>query len=285
LSHAANPLPLLIDGDVYRVFFSGRDADNRSSVGAVDIDIVERKVIHVHRQPFFEHGPEFSFYADGVSIGNCYHVAGKQYMLFMGWQTPRGGHWRGDIGRLVVRSDFSLELDSDIPFMASDEVDPISLSYPWVIEAEGGGFSMWYGSTSTWDAGNGEMVHTINFASSLDGHHWVREGLAVPYELGKAQAFSRPSVVRDALGAFEMWFSYRSGAGQKYRIGSAVSKDGKAWELALDNSGIDVSDDGWDSEMIEYPFVFDHKGRRYMLYNGNGYGKTGFGLAVLSREQ
>ncbi len=78
-----------------------------------------------------------------------------------------------------------------------------------------------------------------------------------------------------------MWFSYRSGAGEKYRIGHAVSKDGKAWKLALKEVGIDVSADGWDSGMIEYPFVFDHKGQRYMLYNGNGYGKTGFGLAVL----
>ena len=50
------------------------------------------------------------------------------------------------------------------------------------------------------------------------------------------------------------------------------------------NSGIDVSDDGWDSEMICYPFVFDHKGERYMLYNGNDYGKTGFGLAILENK-
>jgi len=35
--------------------------------------------------------------------------------------------------------------------------------------------------------------------------------------------------------------------------------------------------------MIEYPYVFEHKGERYMLYNGNGYGKTGIGIAVLER--
>ena len=284
LSHAANPLPVLIDGDVYRIFFSGRDADNRSSVGAVDVDVVKRKVILEHSQPFFENGLEGSFFADGVSIGNCYEVDGKRYMLFMGWQTQQGGHWRGDVGRLVVKLDLTLELDGDIPFMASDEVDPISLSYPWVLENKGGGFSMWYGSTTTWDAGNGEMVHAINFASSADGHHWIREGLAVPYVLGIAQAFSRPTVTRDAQGEYDMWFSYRGGTGEKYRIGHAVSKDGKAWKLALNKVGIDVSADGWDSEMIEYPFVFDHKGQRYMLYNGNGYGKTGFGLAILAHE-
>ena len=37
----------------------------------------------------------------------------------------------------------------------------------------------------------------------------------------------------------------------------------------------------WDSEMICYPYVFEHKDDLYMLYNGNDYGKTGFGLAVL----
>ena len=78
-----------------------------------------------------------------------------------------------------------------------------------------------------------------------------------------------------------MWFSYRSGSGEKYRIGYATSENGANWKLDLDNAGITVSATGWDSEMIEYPFVFDHEGSRYMLYNGNGYGRTGFGLAVI----
>ncbi len=284
LTHAANPLPVLIDGDVYRIFYSGRDAENRSSVGAVDVDIVKRQVIQEHSKPFFENGPQGSFYADGVSIGNCYECDGKRYMLFMGWQSPEGRHWRGDVGRLLVKPDLTLELDTNIPFMDSDDVDPISLSYPWVCETENGGFVMWYGSTTAWDAGNGEMLHVINFATSLDGHHWVRQGIALPYELGIAQAFSRPTVARNAQGGYQMWFSFRSGKDEKYRIGYAESKDGKAWDLALNEVGIDVSVDGWDSEMIEYPFVFDHKGQRYMLYNGNGYGRTGFGLAVLGEN-
>lgn len=284
LSHAANPLPVYLDGDIYRVFFSGRDCNNRSSVGAVDVDVVRREVVREHQQPFFEHGPAGSFYADGVSIGNCYTVDGVRYMLFMGWQTSRDRHWRGDIGRLIVNPDLTLHLDGNSSFMESDENDPISLSYPWVLENEAGGYRMWYGSTRTWDAGNGEMLHVINFASSTDGHHWCREGLAIPYKLGLAQAFSRPTVVKKPYGHYEMWFSYRNGSGQQYRIGYALSEDGAKWELALDSVGIDVSDTGWDSEMIEYPFVFDHRGQRYMLYNGNGYGKTGFGLAVLSNE-
>lgn len=282
ISHAANPLPIHLDGNVYRVFFSGRDESHRSSVGAVDIDIIQRKVVSEHYLPFFSHGPVGSFFADGVSIGNCYEVNSVRYMLFMGWQSPENGHWRGDIGRLIVTPELTLELDTLEPFMGCDLIDPISLSYPWVQARKSGGFNMWYGSTFTWDAGNGEMLHVIQHAFSDDGQHWRRTGLAVPYELGRAQAFSRPTVVQNQEGFFEMWFSYRSGSGEKYRIGYATSDDGLTWTLKLDKTGITVSDSGWDSEMIEYPFVFDHAGDRYMLYNGNGYGRTGFGLAIWS---
>lgn len=284
ISHAANPLPVLIEGNKYRVFFSGRDAQNRSSVGAVDIDIVKREIIREHRVPFFEHGPEGSFYADGVSIGNCYEVNGVQYMLFMGWQNPKDGHWRGDIGRLILKPELTLELDSEEPLMSSNAIDPISLSYPWVLKNEYGGYSMWYPSTRMWDAGNGEMLAVINFASSADGHHWHRHGLSVPYQMGVAQAFSRPSVLGSPDEGYEMWFSYRGGSSQKYRIGYAISDLGEEWTLKLDETGIDVSADGWDSEMIEYPFVFEHKGDRYMLYNGNGNGETGFGVARLETK-
>lgn len=285
ISHAANPLAVLLGGDVYRVFFSGRDNQNRSSVGFVDVDIVAREVVYIHRNPVFEFGPEGSFYSHGVSIGNCYEADGQRYILFMGWQYPAGGHWRGDIGRLVMEPDYSLHLDSDEPFMAADVADPVSLSYPWVMPDDDSNFRMWYGSTVSWDAGNGEMLHVINQAKSKDGHHWVRNGLAVPYALGIAQAFSRPTVIREPDGEYHMWFSYRSGSGETYRIGYASSSDGDKWALRLEETGIDVSPSGWDSEMIEYPFVFDHNGVRYMLYNGNGNGKTGFGLAILEERR
>jgi hypothetical protein len=279
-SHAANPLAIPLEGDVYRVFFSGRDEQNRSSVGFVDVDIVKRTIRYIHTKPVFEHGPENSFYSHGVSIGNWYEADGDRYVLFMGWQCPKPGHWRGDIGRLRLNNNFSMELDSVGPFMGSDATDHVSLSYPWVLQ-ERDQYRMWYGSTVTWNAGNGEMLHVINHAKSVNGHEWNRLGLAVPYELGVAQAFSRPTVIADQDG-YHMWFSYRSGKpGQKYRIGYAYSKFGENWELHLADAGIDPSESGWDSEMIEYPFVFDHKGQRFMLYNGNGHGQTGFGLAAL----
>ena len=277
LTHAANPLPVHREGHIYRVFYSGRDSQNRSSVGAVDIDIVRCEVLNELPEPAFAHGPEGSFYADGVSCGNCYLVGGVRYMLFMGWQSPPDRHWRGDIGRLVVGADLSLRLDGDAPFLSCDDVDPISLSYPWVMDC-GDGFRMWYGSTLSWDAGNGEMLHVINQAKSADGANWERLGAALPRQLGIAQAFSRPTVVGNEASGYQMWFSYRGGKGTRYRIGYATSADGGRWVLRLADAGIGVSDLRWDSDMIEYPFVFDHKGEWLMLYCGNSYGRTGFGI-------
>lgn len=285
ISHAANPLAVPLEGDVYRVFYSGRDAHNRSSVGAVDIDIVARKTVHEHDAPIFQSGPAGSFYADGVSIGNCYQAGnGKRYILFMGWQNSDGKHWRGDVGRLCLRDDLTLELSQNTPFMGADQIDPISLSYPWVHVASPEHFQMWYGSTHSWEAGNGEMLHVLNYATSQDGQTWDRKGLGVPYKIGIAQAFSRPTVAAHPEGGLEMWYSYRGAPGPRYRIGYARAQDSETWSLMHDGAGIDVSKSGWDSDMIEYPFVFDHAGARYMLYNGNGHGRTGFGLAVLYRD-
>ncbi|MBN1187427.1 MAG: hypothetical protein JXB49_34440 [Bacteroidales bacterium] len=284
LSHASNPLAVKIEGDLYRIFYSGRDSRNRSSVGFVDIDICERKIIHFKNDPIVEHGPEGSYYSHGISIGNILEIKEYKYMLFMAWQIRPGEHWRGDIGRLYLDDQLNLHIIDKEPFFSMDAPDPISLSYPFVMKMENNEYYMWYGSTITWDAGNSEMLHVINYAKSTDGITWHRKGVALPFKLGLAQAFSRPCVIGNSIDGFHMWFSYRGSVHSKYRIGHAYSSDGDSWKLKLDDAGIDVSSTGWDSEMIEYPFVFDHKGERYMLYNGNEYGLTGFGLAILEQD-
>ncbi|HWB62995.1 MAG TPA: hypothetical protein VG603_05735, partial [Chitinophagales bacterium] len=76
---------------------------------------------------------------------------------------------------------------------------------------------------------------------------------------------------------------YRVNASQGYKIGLAVSKDGISWDKRYDETGITPSAEGWDSAMIEYPHVFEHGGYYYMLYNGNGFGKDGFGYAIMRK--
>jgi hypothetical protein len=106
---------------------------------------------------------------------------------------------------------------------------------------------------------------------------WKRDGrVCLDFATPDEHAFGRPCVVRDADGMYRMWYSVRGAA---YRIGYAESRDGLAWSRMDARAGIDVSAEGFDSEMIEYPVVFDRQDRRFMMYNGNGYGFSGIGLA------
>ena len=74
-----------------------------------------------------------------------------------------------------------------------------------------------------------------------------------------------------------MYFCYRQADGfrtnkdRTYRIGYAWSKDLTDWERNDGKAGIDISKEGWDSEMIEYAAVIPFKDKYYMFYNGNNY--------------
>lgn len=277
LTHASNPVAVNLNDDIYRIYYSGRDSRNRSSVSYLDINIETLDIISDEKRVVLKFGSEDSFYSHGVTIGDYWTQGGKKYMGFMGWQHRGDEHWRGDIGK------FDLEDYSVSKVLGINDVDKISLSYPCVIK-EGEEYKMWYGSTISWDSDSidQEMIHTINYATSQEGIKWNPQGVAIPWRLNEAQAFSKPTIIRDSSG-YRMWYSYRKGDGSKYKIGYSYSKDGIVWDRQ--ESNLKSSLIGWDSEMVCYPYVFLHKGKTYMLYNGNRFGKYGFGLAISENKE
>jgi hypothetical protein len=54
LTHASNPLAMHLEGDTYRIFYSGRDSENRSSVSYVDYDIEKQKVVNDYKKTIAE---------------------------------------------------------------------------------------------------------------------------------------------------------------------------------------------------------------------------------------
>jgi hypothetical protein len=278
LTHASNPLPLHLDGDVYRIFYNGRNPDNKSSVSYVDINIITYEIVNDPKTPILTYGDKNSFYSHGISIGNVFSYKEESYIGFMGWQIRDNNHWRGDLGKFEIKRSLA-----STPSMLLDKSsqDPISTSYPYVVK-EGNLYKMWYGSTINWTSENGEMIHVLKYAESFDTKTWVNHQLALPYIIGKAQAFSRPTLLK-INNTWNMWYSYRSGDGTLYRIGHATSNNGKTFNLNP-TPNLTTSPSGWDSEMVCYPYVFRHQNKIYMLYNGNDHGKEGFGLAVLKNK-
>ncbi len=277
LTHVANPVAKYLHDDIFRVYFSARDREDRSSLSYVDIDIFTKEISQLPTGTTFKYGDLNNFYSHGVSIGNIYKIQNREFMGFMGWQIQKNTHWRGDIGRVKIEDD-EISLTPKEPFISCDKEDKVSLSYPWIMR-DNNIYKMWYGSTISWTSSNSEMIHVIKYATSKDGENWQKHGLAIPYKIGVAQAFSRPSIIKNEKG-YHMWYSYRSGDGSKYKIGYSHSSDALKWTYT-EESTLQKSQKGWDSEMVCYPFVFIHKKSTYMLYNGNEHGKSGFGLAIL----
>jgi len=278
-THAANPIATFLSNGLTRIYFSCRDSINRSSVGFIDLDLDKpTEIIAISGNPVLSPGEKGLFDDSGVSPACLLATNEKTFFYFLGWNLCKTVPWRNRIGLDIYdKNTRRFKRQSPAPIMDRCDCDPYTVSYPFVIY-EDGMFRMWYGSHISWGDENKEMEHVMKYAESEDGIHWQRDGvICINFKSPDEYAISRPCVIKDG-DTYKMWFSYR---GAKYRIGYAESADGIKWERKDEEVGIDVSPSGWDSEMIEYPFVFDHKGKRYMLYNGNGYGKTGFGLAVL----
>lgn len=284
-THASNPVPVLISGDTYRIFFNARDFANRSSVGAIDFNLADLEVLTVYDKPFITYGEKETFFSEGISLGNFFKFKNKKFLSFMGWKTYDDKSWRGEIGILTLKNDFSVDKIYDEPIIKIDKkFDPISMSYPWMMEVSHEHLFAWYGSTIGYDKKNHEMIHKIHGAYSENVMTWKKLGKVTIDSHKLYQMYSRPCVVMDETGKYELWFSAKSGPTNSYRIEYAKSSDAKNWKLSNTPIDLTVSEKGWDSEMIEYPYVFWHKEKKYLLYNGNDYGKTGFGIAEIIHE-
>lgn len=283
VSHAANPVAEKIKGDLFRIYFSARDERNRSSIGSIVIDLNEPgKVIQEDEQPVLGPGELGMFDDSGASIGCIVRFCEARYLYYMGWNLAVTVPWKNAIGLAISeREGEPFKRYSTFPIVPLSEVDPYTISYPWVT-IENGIFRMWYGSNLKWGARKEDMLHVLKYAESEDGINWKRDNrIVIDSESEAEYAICKPCVLKDG-DRYRMWFSSR---GHRYRIHQAESADGITWMRLGQDAGIDVSPQGWDEDMIEYPCVFDHKGRRYLLYCGSDYGKTGFGLAVLEDPQ
>lgn len=287
-SHASVPFVVEVDGDLVTVFFSSRDHDNVSAICSLKFDITSLKVVELGREPVLSKGKLGTFDDSGV-MGMCVLRDGDATRLYyVGWNLGVTVPFRNAIGVAKKEKNDSLfKREFDGPIIDRTRDEPHFTASNCVLLDEDV-YKIWYLSCTGWSKdGEGKPVHNyhIKYAESVDGINWKREGkVAIDYKDDFEYAISVPRVMKDK-DCYRMWFSSRATKKEPtYRIRYAESLDGIHWNRLADPAGLSPSANGWDSEMVCYPFVFDHGVDRYMLYNGNGYGKTGFGLAVLEHQ-
>ena len=264
--------------DLIKIFFTPRDCESRSELRYFILNITTLEIVSISEK-LFSYGPIGAFDDSGVVACSIVPHNGKKYVFYQGWSLSVTVPSITAIGVALMDKDDKVHRIGEGPILSRSLYEPYSCASPSVIFDEGK-FKMWYASMDKWEQGSEGLKHfyDIKYAESLDGLNWNRFGKGViSYQNKVEYAFGRPNVIKEN-GIYKMWYCYR---GNAYRIGYAESIDGINWNRMDELAGIDISEKGWDDQMIEYPTVFNVKNQRYMLYNGNEFGKTGIGLAKL----
>lgn len=284
-SHASYPTAIVRTDGLVDVYFSVRDASNRSSLARTTISVAPDRFVIVSEPegPFLEPGRRGAFDADGVTVGCVVQDGDRILAYYLGWTIGISVPFTNFIGLAIADGENSkFRRYAEAPIVGRSEANPLTVGYPWVMRHETG-YRMWFGSHLLWGGQGLEMEHVVKMARSSDGLEWTQDKRTViPLQSAKDPAefaVSRPTVAREKDGSYSMWYARRR---PHYEIGYAHSTDGENWTRNDKMLTFDGEPEEWEKAEQTYPCVFDVGGYRYMLYNGNGYGGTGFGLAVLT---
>jgi predicted GH43/DUF377 family glycosyl hydrolase len=271
------PTPEKITKSIYKIYYSGRDMENRSHIGFAILDLSEPiRVLEYANEPIVSPGDLGCFDDNGVTPSCVIDINGAKYLYYIGWNP--GSTVRVHLfGGLAISRDGGKTFNrwSRAPVVERSRTDPFLNTAPWVVPYKDQ-YRMYYVSGTGWQ--NQDLPrYNIKIGFSDDGKEWQREGhVCIDFADASENALARPYVIFEE-GVWKMWFAHK---GEAYRLGYAESEDGLVWERNDECVGLTVSKGGFDSEMVEYAAVLKHNGRRYMFYNGNNYGHDGIGLAV-----
>lgn len=291
-SHASLPVADGTSDEALRIYFGTRDARGRSHTSFVEVDAARpEKILYLHDRPLLALGNLGTFDDSGIMPSWIVNHDGRKYLYYIGWNPQVTVSYRLAIG-LAVSEDGgrSFTRISEGPICDRSIDEPYFNTAPCVLR-DAGLWRMWYVSCTGWEVidGHPEPRYHVKYAESPDGISWRKTGIVcIDYD-ERTDAIGRPCVFKDG-SLYRMIFSFRSVRGYRsdptrsYRFGYAESEDGLRWTRRDDEVGLRTSESGWDSEMVEYCHLWRDENRSYLFYNGNGFGRTGIGYAVLEEE-
>lgn len=268
--------------DHIKIYATGRCKENISRIGLINYDIEKLKIISIDKQPLFDIGSPGCFDERGVSYPWIVDQGETKYMYYVGWVSGGLVRFQNFTG-LAYSKDQGKNYRRYIrtPILDRTDSEPIGTGSCAVLFTNNK-WQLWYTSFVQWKKIDNQLFHYyhIKYAESEDGINWKRGGVvAIDFKNDRENTIGKPMVLIED-GKYKMYYSFRS-IDSLYRIGYAESPDGINWQRLDEQLDFDVSAEGWDSEMVEYAYIFNYKSKQYMIYNGNDFGKTGLGLAVL----
>lgn len=278
---ALQPTPLLLDPDTIRVFVGMRDGNGVSRVGFVDVSAHNpRSVLRVCERPALDTGIPGAFDENGVVPCAVIEVQDRLYLYYAGYQLGRKVRFYVFSG-LAVSDDRGISFQRVTHVPITDRTDEgMFFRVIHSIICENGRWRVWYGAGSVFDSGVQKSLprYDVYYMESDSFLTFPTRGKVAVKAVGDEHRIGRPFVFR-THGPFFMFYGIGTEA-TPYRLGYAVSHNGTDWERK-DDLDLEFSARGWDSEMIAYPAVIRAQGNIFLFYNGNSYGRDGFGYAVL----
>ena len=297
IGFAQSPQTIVFD-DFIRIYFSIRKKDKNknflSHVQYVDFEFDMKTIRKISNHSVISLGKLGCFDEHGIMPMNVLPVKDKIYAYTNGWSRRVSVPVETCIGFAVSEDNGeTFQRIGDGPILSASNNEALLVGDPFVQIYEDV-FHMWYLFGLGWKEklkGNPERIYKIGHATSLDGINWKKEeGLQIISDkLGEDECQALPTVIHHKK-IYHMYFCYRNAFDfrtnkkNSYRIGYAFSNDLINWTRDDENSGINITENEWDSDMQCYPHLFNAKNKIYLLYNGNEFGKNGFGIAELVKN-
>lgn len=277
--------------DRLRIYYSQR-IDNKSYPMFFETDKNDpAKIINESKNPLLPLGNLGTFDQAGVMPTEIVTHNNKKYLYYIGWSNRKDVPYFNTIGLAISEDDGNnFKKFSTGPVFGCSYKEP---GYTGTIKIliENNIWKAWYLSCRKWEEINGiiEPFYDIKYAESTNGVDWEPHNITCIHMDEDFAGISQASVIKKN-NKYYMWFSarssidYRINTKKSYKIYNAISEDGIVWKYDK-NACVTASDSGWDSVMVEYPYVIERKNDYCMFYNGNGFGKEGIGIAKIEKNK
>lgn len=286
LHSALQPTPILIDEETIRIFFGSRDQDGVSRIFSVDLSAEDPLcVLSECLKPILDIGQPGCFDESGVVPCCVILVEGRLRIYYAGYMRPTHARFIAYSGAAESDEDFkNFRRLSRVPLLDRTDAEPLFRAVHSIIR-EGNKFKCWYGAGEKFIEGHGKSLplYNIRYLESEDGIRFPGFGNIAVDVVEDEHRVGRPNVVKASNDHYIMFYGFGSEI-NPYKLGMARSFDGVSWVRVDGELGLNLSESGWDSQMMAYPAFLKTKYGSYIFYNGNDYGKSGFGCAKLIGE-